>query len=100
VLFGQPIFKALAAMILLMVQKSQGQPPDMYKNPVNNGINYHINWLYSRISEPSTVSRSRGVAIVFYWGVEGWVAVVEMLLGCPSQDATLANRGVCWDPQS
>ena len=27
-----------SAKLLLMVQKSQGQPPGMYKNPVNNGI--------------------------------------------------------------
>ena len=25
-------------ILLLIVQKSQGQPPGMYKNPVNNGI--------------------------------------------------------------
>ena len=24
-------------LLLLMVQKSQGQPPDMYENPENNG---------------------------------------------------------------
>ena len=28
----------------LMVQKSQGQPLGMYRNPVNNRVNYHITW--------------------------------------------------------
>ena len=46
-------------MILLMVQKSQGQPPGMVLfYPINNGINYYQPQLVSRsrISEPPTVS--------------------------------------------
>ena len=30
----------LEVRCLLMVQKSQGQPPEMFFNPINNGINY------------------------------------------------------------
>jgi len=42
-----------------MVQKSQGQPPGMHKNPVKNGDVYHINWLAGFL--PSTVSPALGM---------------------------------------
>ena len=44
--------------ILLMVQKSQGQPPGMLLKPYNGIYFYHINWW--RISEPSTVAPENG----------------------------------------
>ena len=42
-----------------MVQKSQGQPPGMHKNPVKNGDVYHINWLAGFL--PSTVLPALGM---------------------------------------
>ena len=34
---------------LLLMEEIPNQPPGMYKIPINNAINYHINWLHSRI---------------------------------------------------
>ena len=44
--------------ILLMVQKSQGQPPGMYKTLVNNEINYQPQLVFPGF-QPSTVGSSR-----------------------------------------